>query len=313
MNSTIEFSSTTMFLLIAAILVLILLLIVAFRRWLYQKTNDNLADKYKGRQWRSPLEGRNKYPDANVFQYSNSFFLFGLAISLGLTFLALNWTSYEEEIYIPKDALLLEEDIEIEPPRSDVKPPPPPPPPPPVIEEVPNEQFEEEDEIEFLDQSIDENTEVSESTLDVPKEIAKKGPPAPPPPPPPMPEPEVEEIFQVVEEMPRFKGCEHESDKEKRKICADQKMLEFVYSNIQYPSLARENGIAGTVVLRFYVDTDGSVRDISVVKEVGGGCGAEGLRIVNLMNEGGVRWIPGKQRGRKVKVWFNLPIRFKLI
>ena len=56
----------------------------------------------------------------------------------------------------------------------------------------------------------------------------------------------------------------------------------------------------------------GYVKDAQVVRDIGGGCGQEALRIVELMNGMPNRWTPGKQRGRAVKVLFNLPVKFKL-
>lgn len=122
-----------------------------------------------------------------------------------------------------------------------------------------------------------------------------------------------EEILLIAEEMPRFPGCE-ETDLTGQELasCAQQKMLEFVYSNISYPPNARENGIEGMAVVRFVILEDGSVRDAEVVKDLGGGCGEEALRVVNLMNEKGIKWIPGKKGGEPVKVYFNLPVKYKL-
>ena len=85
---------------------------------------------------------------------------FGLAMALGVALLGLSWTRFDKAVVIPDNAMELDEEIEIEPPRTAEPPPPPPPPPPPVIEEVPDEEIEEEDEIEFTDQSIDEETVV---------------------------------------------------------------------------------------------------------------------------------------------------------
>jgi protein TonB len=121
----------------------------------------------------------------------------------------------------------------------------------------------------------------------------------------------VEEIFKVVEEMPRFPGCEDLAAAE-RKTCADRKMLEFIYKNIKYPAIARENGIEGTAVVTFVVEKDGKVTDARLLRDPKGGTGDEALRVVNLMNTEGIRWVPGKQRGRPVRVQFNLPVKFKL-
>ena len=94
--------------------------------------------------------------------------------------------------------------------------------------------------------------------------------------------------------------------------CAQKKMLEFVYKNIKYPAIARENGIQGRVVIQFVVEKDGSVTDARVVRDIGAGCGAEGLRVVNSMNRMPQKWTPGKQRGKPVRVQFTLPVSFKL-
>lgn len=121
------------------------------------------------------------------------------------------------------------------------------------------------------------------------------------------------EVFQIVEQMPRFPGCENQGlVNEELGSCATQKMLEFVYQNITYPDSARKSAIEGTVVINFVIKEDGRVSDAKVVKEIGGGCGEEALRVVNLMNEKDIRWIPGMQKGQKVKVSFNLPIKYKL-
>ncbi len=121
-----------------------------------------------------------------------------------------------------------------------------------------------------------------------------------------------EEIFKLVEEMPHFPGCEDVADATERKQCADSKMLEFIYKNIRYPKEAWDANVEGSVVVSFIVEKDGSISDAKTLREIGGGCGAEAVRVVNLMQEQGIRWIPGKQRGRNVRVQFNLPIRFKL-
>ena len=112
-------------------------------------------------------------------------------------------------------------------------------------------------------------------------------------------------IYKVVEQMPRFPGCEEEADS---KSCAMQKMLEFIYTNIKYPATARESGIQGTNVVRFVVEKDGTIKNAELIRDIGGGCGEESLKVVNMMPN----WIPGKENGENVAVQFNLPIKFKL-
>ena len=132
-------------------------------------------------------------------------------------------------------------------------------------------------------------------------------PPPPPPPPPPSVEME-EEIFMVVEDMPLFPGCDEVKAKDKKRICAEEKMSDFIYENLNYPEAAKEASTEGTVVIRFVVNKDGSVSKAVIVRDIGKGCGAEALRVVNNMP----KWEPGKQRGRPVNVQYNLPVKFNL-
>ena len=155
-------------------------------------------------------------------------------------------------------------------------------------------------------------------------------PPPPPPPPPPSPEAlknintiaataagvsseqEGNEVFKVVEQMPRFPGCENESLSEReRKQCAQQKLLEFIYENIRYPETAKSQNISGMVVVKFVVDHEGRVQDPEIVRDIGGGCGEEALRVVKLMQDKDIRWVSGKHQGQNVSVQFNLPVKFQ--
>jgi TonB family protein len=120
-------------------------------------------------------------------------------------------------------------------------------------------------------------------------------------------------VYSVATEMPRFPGCEHpDSTADARYRCAQQRLLEFVYSNVEYPLEARQKGNEGTVVVSFIVELDGSISDILIVKNVDGGCGDETVRVVNLMNEAGLRWVPARQEGKPRRVRVSLPVRFKL-
>jgi TonB family protein len=108
---------------------------------------------------------------------------------------------------------------------------------------------------------------------------------------------EVEEsaVFSVVEEVPSFPGGE-------------QALKKFLSDNIQYPLLAKENGIQGTVYASFLVDKNGRIGNIKIIRGIGGGCDEEALRVLKKMPD----WIPGKQNGKSVRVLFNLPIYFIL-
>jgi len=114
-------------------------------------------------------------------------------------------------------------------------------------------------------------------------------------------------------DMPRFPGCEKTKlSDEERKNCAQEKMLQFIYKNLRYPAIARENGIEGMVVTQFVIEKNGEVADAVVVRDPGGRCGNASLWIINRMNYICDKWIPGSQGGENVKVQYTLPVSFKL-
>ena len=120
-------------------------------------------------------------------------------------------------------------------------------------------------------------------------------------------EPEIEEIVTFTDEMPRFNACEDmEGDKKAKEKCATKALMAYVLGNIKYPRIALENGITGTVIVQFVVEKDGSITQAKIARDIGGGCGAEALRVVNTLPA----WIPGKQRSRPVRVKFTLPVKF---
>jgi TonB family protein len=115
-------------------------------------------------------------------------------------------------------------------------------------------------------------------------------------------------IHAVVDQMPLF-PCDNEiEDFKERKMCSQKKMLEFIYTQINYPKEAREKLIEGTVVVRFIVEKDGSVSNIKTLRPIGGGCEEEVIRIVQSMP----KWEAGINKDKKVRVQFNLPVKFKV-
>jgi protein TonB len=125
-------------------------------------------------------------------------------------------------------------------------------------------------------------------------------------------EAEMENIYKVVEEMPRFPGCENINDMKERKTCADKKMLQYIYENLKYPNEAKEAGIDGQCVVQFIVSLDGSIENIKVVRDIGGGCGEAVRSVILSMNEMSEKWISGRQGGKPVKVMYTLPVKFKI-
>ena len=100
----------------------------------------------------------------------------------------------------------------------------------------------------------------------------------------------------VVEQMPRFLGCDGiAGPPSKKRTCADQKLMKFMLANIKYPAYARENGIEGTVFTQFSVDKKGCICDLKTIRGLvldNGTCAAEAIRFLSLMNELPFRWAP---------------------
>ena len=102
-------------------------------------------------------------------------------------------------------------------------------------------------------------------------------------------------------------SCKNENE-EAQKECSDKTMLMAIYKNIRYPAFAREVGLQGSTIIRFYVDKDGEMRDIRVLRGICDEIKAECERVMQFIP----KWNPGTQKGKPVKVYFNLPIRFRL-
>ena len=109
------------------------------------------------------------------------------------------------------------------------------------------------------------------------------------------PVPESKNVYESVEQMPEFPGGMEE-------------MMKFLQQNIQYPASAAKNKVEGRVVLQFVVEKDGQIGEVKVARSVDPELDAEALRVVKSMPN----FIPGRQDGKPVAVWYTIPISFKL-
>lgn len=102
-------------------------------------------------------------------------------------------------------------------------------------------------------------------------------------------------VFDTVEQMPEYPG-------------GMQAMIAFLQVNMKYPEDAAKQKVEGRVMVQFVVETDGSVTDVHVAKQVFPSLDAEAIRVVQAMP----KWTPGKDKGRVVRVKYNLPIVFRM-
>ncbi len=120
-------------------------------------------------------------------------------------------------------------------------------------------------------------------------------------------------VFKIVNQMPRFPGCESEAggDEEKKK-CADSKLLQYLTKNVKYPANAKKNGTEGQAVIQFVVSKSGEIEDVVVLRDPGSGLGDAAKDVVESMNSMDEKWTPGQQDGKVVKVQYTVPLKFKL-
>lgn len=110
--------------------------------------------------------------------------------------------------------------------------------------------------------------------------------------------------FEVVETVPVFPGCENAINNEERKICFQQKMLEFVAADFKYPKEAAALHLQGKIFIQFVVERDGSVSNIKVVRGVGASLDSEAVRVIGDLP----KIEPARQRGKPVRMSFVMPI-----
>lgn len=206
----------------------------------------------------------------------------GLVCSLLITWGAFSWSSKEEQVSLlevgPQE--LIEE--EIIPITQET------PPPPPEVAKVPvlSDIIDiVDDDIEVEDNIID--LEEDNSTIDFIDYIEG------------VEDEEIEEEeipFMLVEEKPSFMGGD------------PSKFSKWVGEHLQYPDIAKENGVQGRVMLQFTIGSDGSLTNIKVIRGVDPSLDKEAVRVV----QSSPKWKPGKQRDRAVKVTYTFPVVFQL-
>ena len=102
-------------------------------------------------------------------------------------------------------------------------------------------------------------------------------------------------VFTVVQQMPEFPG-------------GQASLLKYLATRIKYPAIAQENGIQGRVSCSFVVDTDGSLKNIEVIRGIDPSLDREAVRVIREMS----KWNPGVQNNMAVAVKYTVPVTFRL-
>ncbi len=119
---------------------------------------------------------------------------------------------------------------------------------------------------------------------------------------------QVENLAVGEQNMPYMSSCHSITNEKERKECSDNTMLQYIYKNIKYPQTARNFQIEGRALIRFVINKDGSITIIETLSGICESIEKECIRIIKEMPD----WKAGKQDGKPVKVFFNLPVKFNL-
>jgi protein TonB len=251
------------------------------------KNDKQIMSKYEGSS-ESKSVFVKKYAEADLSKVRTVLLAFGAIVAFSSSIYALSWEDKPQKV----DSLVMEtvdDELEIEAPQTEQVKPPPPPPPPPEIQVVEDDEILE-DEPEIKTVEIEEDDIIEVPTIISPEEKPKE-----------------QEIFTIVEDMPKFKGCENLKGNDATN-CTNQEIQKFIAKNIVYPPMALENDIEGKVFIRFVVDAKGDVIDVSIAKGADSLLDNAALKLVKTMP----KFTPGKQRGKAVPVQYIIPINFKI-
>ena len=224
-----------------------------------------------------------KSPKADLEKKKGLYLEIGLVVSLAIVLLAFNIKSYDqEEIEQVQTAEVLIDDVDVQ--ITDPNEPPPPPPEPEVQApdfNVVADNVEIKDEFIPIDAGDNEDSKMDDYVPPVDEEPEQAKEEEPP--------------FVSVEKMPEFPGGE-------------DALYKYLSKNLKYPDIAKEQNLQGKVYVQFIVEKDGSISNPKAIRDIGGGCGEEAVRVVRGMP----KWTPGKQRTQTVRVQYTLPVVFQL-
>ncbi|MBN8676920.1 MAG: energy transducer TonB [Chitinophagales bacterium] len=126
-------------------------------------------------------------------------------------------------------------------------------------------------------------------------------------------------IYNIADQLPYplVKSCAIELHPgwtvDSAKLCGETQLFSILAQNIRYPEAARTENIQGTVVVSCIIEPgSGRMSNMKLLKDIGGGCGAEAMRVLKALDTLGLRWKPGILEGKPVRVKHALPIKFRL-
>lgn len=225
-----------------------------------------------------------KSPKANLENKKTLFREIGLVLALALVLGLFEWTTHDKD----EVEAFTGQAVAIEDEQAPITQDTPPPPPEQIKEPVMTEELQiVENDVKVETDFI--STDDSDQKIEIKPYVEAK---------PVEEEAEVEEDipFAIIEEKPTFQGKDA------------NEFTKWVYNNIEYPEIAKENGISGRVTVEFIIDKDGSVKNVRVLRGVDSSLDQAAVRVIQKSP----KWSPGKQRGKPAKVKYTFPIIFQL-
>lgn len=218
-----------------------------------------------------------KNPSKDLSNWKGALTNLGLAMSIGAVLVAFEWKAEEEKPLLSFNNENTSWENDFIPPITFTTPPPPPSI-QPEIEIVDNSEEIDVKDLPLINIDLPVGEPLITVDLDEPpvKEVAP-------------------EIVDFTEEMASFKG-------------GMEGWYEYLKSTLRYPRLEQKLGIEGTVIVRFVINTDGSIQGVEVVRSAGEGLDEAAMNVI----KNSPKWNPGKNAGRPVRSRMTIPIKFKL-
>lgn len=123
-----------------------------------------------------------------------------------------------------------------------------------------------------------------------------------------------DKVFEVVDNMPQFAGGPY-TYKDAQGISKTVNigsgmsgLMQYLSLAMRYPLVAEENGVQGRVICTFIVETDGSISNVKVAKNVDPALDKEAVRVISAMP----KWKSGTLNGEAVRVKYTVPVTFRL-
>jgi protein TonB len=227
-----------------------------------------------------------KSPKADLENGKSLSLLMGMVVGLAILFVGFEWGSTDYKVATDNSIADIVVEEEIESTKQEDEPPPPPPPPPVQVAPEELNVVENDAKVEQADlASTEDAANIAQTQTYVPPAVTEQ-----------VEEEEASnEIFLIVEKTPEFPGGQAE-------------LMSYLKNAIKYPVVAQENGIQGRVTCSFVINKDGSIVDVEVIRGIDSSLDKEAMRVISAMP----KWKPGEQRGKPVRVRFNLPVNFRL-